>query len=144
MILSRKFFLRDDPQEYSLTFDYNAICDVETETGVNLMALLSRQSLDSNQTRAMLYACLKPGHPDVTLKEAGGLLSREMETVLDSLLPIIQAGRGDELTEEEENREGESTPVVPARPVPDPPAVVSAVASVLVEPPVEPPAVPTA
>lgn len=107
----RTFTLDGDPQEYHLMFDYNAVCDAEAKTGVNLMSCLSGQGLNANQTRGLLYACLLPKHPLVTLKEAGELLTKGLPVVLSNLLPVI-TGAVDTGVEEEEV-EAESTSAAP-------------------------------
>ena len=99
----QKFHLDGDPQEYSLMFDYNAVCAAENKTGVNLMSCLSGQGLNANQTRGLLYACLLPKHPLVTLEEAGELLTKGFPVVLANLLAALTG------TMEQEESEGDNS-----------------------------------
>lgn len=84
------FTLENDPQVYSLQFDFNLLCDAEAETGLNLMHGFMGLGIDARVTRGVLYACLKTAHPAVTLKEAGDLLSKDRETVLEALGKAIK------------------------------------------------------
>jgi hypothetical protein len=100
-----EFRLKDDPQVYKLSYDFNAICEAEAAAGCNLIqAFLFQAPLTAVQTRAILFACLKKAHPLVLLTEAGELLSRDMPVVLDAL---GQAMRGDEQEEEGEGEESD-------------------------------------
>lgn len=79
------FRLPDDPMEYKLCYDVNAICDVEAETGVNIAAALFRGGLNFVELRALLYGLLTPyfnpattpKEARVTLQDAGDLLTRD-------------------------------------------------------------------
>ena len=79
------FELQDDPVEYHLFKDFDQICTVEEETGVNLMRAMAGGQITATQTRALLFALLKTSHA-VLLEEAGELLSRpDWTTVLNAL-----------------------------------------------------------
>lgn len=98
-----EFTLDGDPQVYKLAYDFNAICDAELETKENLQQYLfaigkpSSIFLTALQHRAVLYALLKTAHPQVLLKEAGELLSRDTQKVSETMmraLGIDPAGEG--------------------------------------------------
>lgn len=72
-----------------LQFDFNEVCKAEELTGLNLMSFLTGSGVNSQQTRGMLYACLKPANQSVTLAEAGSLLSVDRDTVLVALLQAL-------------------------------------------------------
>jgi hypothetical protein len=98
-----EFTFENDPQVYKLAYDFNILCDIETATGLNLMgAFLGYGAVTANQTRALLYACLKKAHPVVLLNEAGELLSRDMGTVLRALAKTIKKSHAGELVTETE------------------------------------------
>lgn len=99
------FKLGDDPQEYKIQFDFNEVCEAESVCGCNLMRAIAGGEISAAQTRGLLYACLKTAHPVVTLSEAGGLLSKDINTVLDALAQVLQAARDTE--------EAEPVPQVP-------------------------------
>jgi len=103
-----EFRLKDGPQVYKLSYDFNAVCEAEAAAGCNLMqAFLLQAPLTAVQTRAILFACLKKAHPLVLLTEAGELLSRDMPVVLDALGQVLQAMRGEEQEEEGEGEESD-------------------------------------
>lgn len=56
---------------YTLVLTINSICDVEEETGRNLLGDLSRLAT----LRLMLYAALKEKHPAITIAEAGNIIA---------------------------------------------------------------------
>lgn len=62
-------------------YDYNLICDLETETGLNLNFGLSLSQLNARQTRALICAFLRTAHA-VTLDEVGDLLTSDRNAVL--------------------------------------------------------------
>lgn len=84
------FKLDGDEHEYRLAFDFNEICAAEVVAGCNLMSVLGGHAVDAAQTRGLLYACLKKGHPRVLLAEAGGLLTRDMTTTLGALNELLR------------------------------------------------------
>jgi hypothetical protein len=90
-----EFTLDNDPQIYRLVYDFNALCDAEAETKENLLQYVfvigkpSAIFITAAQQRAMLYALLKPGHPQVLLKEAGELLSRDTKRVADAMVRAL-------------------------------------------------------
>ena len=55
---------------YTLVFTINAICDVEEETGADLLADLTRLS----KVRLMLYAGLRTRHPEISRADAGAII----------------------------------------------------------------------
>jgi hypothetical protein len=86
------FELDDDPQLYTLVYDFNEIADAEAVTGVNLLSAVSdMQNMSAVQLRGLLYACLKTEHPKVLVTEAGDLLSRDSMTVTKALGKVLGA-----------------------------------------------------
>lgn len=101
------FKIGDDPQEYKLAYDFNELADAEALLGVNLNVAFVGGSMTVAQFRGMLYAFLKPGHPDVRVKEAGGLMAT-LEGRAKCLAAIAQV-MGAEL-EAEDVPQAEATP----------------------------------
>jgi hypothetical protein len=67
---------------YSLCFDFNILCDVETEIGLNLNHAIMRSDLCSGgQIRAILYAMLKTAQPKITLAVCCVLFSADYRAV---------------------------------------------------------------
>ena len=103
-----EFKIDGDPQVYKLAFDFNSLVDAETLTGLNLMRPLANLSqLTAGEIRGLLYAMLKPAHPQVLLSEAGDLFSRDMETVTGALAEVLGASG-----KEEEEAEAPTAPTV--------------------------------
>jgi hypothetical protein len=94
--MTRSFNIAGDPQTYTLTFDFNAICQAEQETGINLLKPLAGAGISATETRALLYALLKPAHPLVLLSEAGELLNKHLPTVLAEVGAMLQAAKQEE------------------------------------------------
>lgn len=76
------FTLGEDPQVYSLQYDFNKVCDVEELVGMNLTV---GSGHPSNYLRAQLMAYLLKAHPTVTLIEAGDLLTQNEDLVISKL-----------------------------------------------------------
>lgn len=83
------FVLPGDEQVYTLVYDFNKLCDIETETGINALRFIGGE-VNATQTRAILYGCLKTAHPAVTLEEAGDLLGFDEDTVLGALTIVLK------------------------------------------------------
>lgn len=108
------FRLQNDPVEYKLSYDFNVVCDVEEETGCNLLQTLTGSALNSKLTRGFLYACLKPNHPLVELKEAGDLLTREMSTVLAALGEVMVDARAEGQADSDTDSDADSAAPQPS------------------------------
>jgi hypothetical protein len=76
---------------YRMGFDFNVLVDAEKATGENLLEGAARLGAGSSggQLRGLVYAVLKPHNPRVTLEEAGGLLTKDMPAVMDSLAALF-------------------------------------------------------
>jgi hypothetical protein len=88
--MSVKFILEDDPQEYTLAFDFNELSEAEMVGEMNLLAAIAKwPALSCREMRCLLYALLKPAHPAVLLKEAGDLLTRDMTAVYTAVKQVL-------------------------------------------------------
>lgn len=79
---------------YQLCFNYNLLCDIETEVGLNLNHAIQRIDLASaNQTRALLWSMLKTAQPKITLATCGDILSADLNAarraVADELIAAL-------------------------------------------------------
>ena len=86
------FTLANDPQLYTLTYDFNEIADAEEVANMNLLsgvAAHGQGGISSAQLRGLLYALLHTAHPAVTLKEAGDLLTRDALTVTTAFAQVM-------------------------------------------------------
>lgn len=66
-----------DGKSYSVVVDFNALADFETETKANALvrfAELETNPFSAAETRALFWAALRDGQPDITIREAGRLL----------------------------------------------------------------------
>jgi hypothetical protein len=85
---------------YKLRMDFNAMCEFEDITGVNAMdafAAFEKGNISVKNMRAMMYAFLKRHQPNVTLDEAGEILSENMgalEAVVASSMPTAKEADG--------------------------------------------------
>ncbi len=109
-------FQLEGDQVYSLSFDFNQICEAETVARCNLMTALAGGGITALQTRALLYACLKTAHPQVLLSEAGWLLSQDMPKVLAALAQVLTEARSEDVAEDsapevQASAQPEATPV---------------------------------
>ena len=64
-----------DGEEYALAFDFNAIALAESTAGINLLEKLNLAELNANQLRALFYAALLKGQPQMKLSDAGSLIT---------------------------------------------------------------------
>jgi hypothetical protein len=86
-------------REAMLVHDFNCLCDVEAETGLNL-GMLSLRNPTSQQTRGLVCAYLRTAHA-ISLQEAGDLLTRDQNAVLEAMSMAMNLARlGEEKKEE--------------------------------------------
>ncbi|SEI10103.1 gene transfer agent family protein [Paracoccus alkenifer] len=77
--------LTHDGQDYTMVLDFNALCEYEDATGDSWNGFFER--LDSGAIRAtelrtMVWAGLRSHHPDITLPQAGAVLSSNSDAVI--------------------------------------------------------------
>jgi hypothetical protein len=118
-----KFTFENDPQQYVMDFDFNALCDAEAELRLELLPAIMRWPMQSAlELRGVVYALMKTKHPLVTVAEVGGLLTRQFTAMRKVLaLELVEAG----IYEPREEID-ESAPVAPGHaPLPQQPETVS-------------------
>lgn len=93
-------------KDYTLVFDFNAFADFEEETGVdNALTLLEDPSaLGARLSRALFWSGLKTHHPEITLEEAGRVMTSSMGKLGEALLAAFPQG-GDEGNDKPAKRE---------------------------------------
>lgn len=78
-------------RERILRFDFNAMAEFEAITGKNYFKV-NPSNLSATDLRALLYACLKEDDEQLTLKQAGKLISMiPMEELGEKIKEAIQA-----------------------------------------------------
>jgi hypothetical protein len=102
--MANKFFgeveIESGGNKYKLRMDFNAMCEFEDVTGVNAMdafADFEKGKISVKNMRAMMYAFLKRHQPDITLDQAGEILSENMgalEAVVSAAMPSAKEAEG--------------------------------------------------
>jgi hypothetical protein len=88
---------------YHLSYDFNAICQAERVTGVNLLSSVVGE-ISAASLRGLLWAALLKDRPLMTVEEVGGLIRPEnIATIREA---IVTAWFG---SVPEEAQEGEET-----------------------------------
>lgn len=71
-------------QSYTLRFDFNSLAEAEDAADMGIEEMLESVNSGSPRLRvakALLWGALRHHHPDITLDEAGDLLSQDTEKV---------------------------------------------------------------
>lgn len=63
-----------DRKTYKLAFDFNAICVAEKETGINLLTSLVTE-ITATSLRGLFFAALLRDQPEMTIEQAGALIT---------------------------------------------------------------------
>ena len=102
--MANKFFgeveIDSGGNKYTLRMDFNAMCEFEDVAGVNAMdafADFEKGKISVKNMRAMMYAFLRRHHPDVTLEQAGEILSENigaLESVVSASMPTSEEAEG--------------------------------------------------
>lgn len=75
-----------------LCYDFNNIVDAEIQSGENLLKPLSNLSrMTAGQMRGLFYALAKKHHPQVTLADAGNLLTLDSMAVTNAVARVFGA-----------------------------------------------------
>jgi hypothetical protein len=90
-------------ETYTLFFNFEAVADAEEATGQPLILGLHKRDIQSPRiamVRAMLWACLKPHHPEVTYATAAALVNaRNARDVWGAVLDVWVAGMEEQKAE---------------------------------------------
>ena len=74
-------------EEYTLIFDFNSIALAESITKVNLLEAIEFKGITAAQYRGIFYASLLKAQPEITLAEAGSLITlRYMPLITDAMV----------------------------------------------------------
>lgn len=113
------FQLEGSSKVYTLSFDFNSVCEAEERSKCNLMTALAAGGISAedqgdgvlyafflraladggisaSQIRGLLFALLRPSEPNLTLADAGWLLSQNMPLVLDAMNQALKHAREEE------------------------------------------------
>lgn len=91
--------------EYSLCFSFNALATAESLTGLNLLRSLDFQNISAVTFRALLFASLLDGQPELTLQDAGSLITAKNAPELMSA--VVKAWVDSNAEPEEDSKNGE-------------------------------------
>lgn len=74
-------------KSYTLVLDFNALADFEAEAGVAnaLVSLQNIAAMSATHTRALFWAGLKQHHPEITLADAGAILSANLDKMGEAM-----------------------------------------------------------
>ena len=87
-------------QDYTLSLDFNALCDFEAETGKNALGALQGMeagTVSATDLRALMWAALRQHHPDMTLTLAGSILASNLGAIQKATavaMPTADPGNG--------------------------------------------------
>lgn len=88
--------LEHDGVTYSMVLDFNALAEFEGETGKRAMEVLADPDrMSATEMRALFWAGLKQRHPEITLGDAGRILSANIDklgTAMMQAFPEAQPG----------------------------------------------------
>ncbi len=76
-------------QKYTLRLDINTMCDFEGATGLDFTAfgnMIDDGSVTMVQLRSMAHCALQHHHPDISIRDAGLILSENPTAVIDLLV----------------------------------------------------------
>ncbi len=79
-------------RQFTMVFDFNAMCTLEEATGKTAESLL--EDLDGDRLamrdlRALVWASLQARQPELSLRDAGDLLSEDAPAVTGALIEAI-------------------------------------------------------
>lgn len=95
-----EFELEQDGATFRGVLDFNALAEFEDRTGENALEILADGAgLKVTHMRTLMWAGLRQFHPDITLQQAGSLLSENQHKLgeaLASAFPDDEPDGGDE------------------------------------------------
>lgn len=91
-----------DGESLTLVMDMNAICHFDEATGLNFFDVVGQweqaQTIPpAGHLRAIIHAALQEHHPDKTVRDAGKIISTDMEIFNDLMAACmkgVEAGKG--------------------------------------------------
>lgn len=86
--LTGKVTVEVEGRKWTLGLDFNAMCSFEEKTGKNSFEIVSQfesGKISATDIRALMWAMLVGDHPDVTLQEAGNVLSQAPEAIKQAI-----------------------------------------------------------
>lgn len=89
--------LTHEGQDYTMVLDFNALCEYEGATGDSWNSFFDRLdngTIRATELRAMVWAGLMAHHPDITLSQAGAVLSSNSDAVIRAAAAALPAEKG--------------------------------------------------
>lgn len=78
--------LEHEGAAYTMALDFNALADFEGETGLRALEVLQQpEQMTITQMRALFWAGLRQNHPEITLAEAGRILTNNLDKMGEAL-----------------------------------------------------------
>lgn len=80
-----------------MVLDFNALCEYEGATGDSWNSFFDRLdngTIRATELRAMVWAGLMANHPDITLSQAGAVLSSNSDAVIRAAAAALPAEEG--------------------------------------------------
>jgi len=104
-----------DLREFKLRLDFNAICKVKTEIGLDLVDPEAWRNLDNSQLSVIFWATFDTEHPEVTLREARSWLAPLQKgdlfiMLIEQCFPGSVARISEQLAKKNEGTAGEPEP----------------------------------
>lgn len=84
-------------QDYAMVLDFNALCEYEGATGDSWNSFfdkLDNGTIRATELRTMVWAGLIAHHPDITLSQAGAVLSSNSDAVIRAASAALPADKG--------------------------------------------------
>ncbi|NEX45185.1 gene transfer agent family protein [Pseudotabrizicola algicola] len=94
-----------DGEIWRLRFDFNAMCDFQEATGKPIFATLEAMEAggaDPADIRALFWAMLRDAHPDITLRQAGRMVTQGMGALQKAAMSALPSAQPDEGGEQPE------------------------------------------
>lgn len=92
-----EFELEYQGATYRGVLDFNALAEFEDETGQNALQVLADQgNMKITHLRALMWAGLRQFNPDVTLQQAGRIVSENPDKLAEALASAFPDDDGDQ------------------------------------------------
>lgn len=89
--------LTHEGQDYTMVLDFNALCEYEDATDQEWRSFFKKLedgTVRATELRAMVWAGLRAHHPDITLAQAGDVLSSNSDAVIRAAVATLPPDKG--------------------------------------------------
>ncbi len=106
----RTYTFEIEDTSYTLKYDYNAICDIETKAEKPISKIFSEELVGLNTVRMLLWGGLKWRNQGISLQQVGfmieklialGLYQEVSQKAMECLVNAVPKGNSEELQEGE-------------------------------------------